>query len=133
MGRTIDGVTGAPIAMDRDMQLERSLITGVRFITTNVLAKTELPGRTAAPLPTFAQTNLLFVLFIDRSGTDVYDMGPVRPFASFPSATKRELFRPVRWDGLDLRLSQMVQIVNPGGKIFTIVWEFEFIDPIDMQ
>jgi len=115
------------------MQLERSLITGVRLITTDVLAKTEVPGRLAFPLPTYAQTNLLMVLFIDRNGVDVYDMGPVRPFAARPSVTQRELFRPVRWDGLDLRLSQMVQLVNAGGKIFTIAWEFEYIDPDDVR
>ena len=117
--------------LQRDMQLERSHILGVRFIVQEQVQKSPIPSERATVV-TMAQVPLLKVQFYDRYHEVVWDEGPVRPFVMIGNQ-QRELFRPVSWRGTNLQDSRIF-LDDPNGETSFLIflWEFLFIEGRDV-
>jgi len=125
---------GMPRTFERDKELERSHIVGVRAIVTELQARSM--DDKIAPFPNITQVAGILVQFVDRERENVWDMAGAFKFALRTQLAdknkRRELYVPVDWKGLDTKLCSVVHLAASGIALLSIGFEIFYHERQDL-
>lgn len=125
---------GMPRYFERDKELERSHIVGIRMIVVELQARS-IDDKIAA-FPSIGQVPGILVQWVDRERENVYDMAGAFKFAWIPQLAdknkRRQLYVPVDWKGLDTKLCSVVHLAASGVGLLSIGFEVYYHERQDI-